>query len=771
MPTVTQQTTLLTETGETVHLTRQLASSGEGVVWETDRQNFLAKVYHTATPDRIAKLRVMVANPPYDPMLRQSHISFAWPQALLFTPQGQPVGFLMPAIRDSVKLSSIYNPRLRNRKAPRFNWYYLHATALNVASVIESIHAKGYVVGDIKPQNLLVNNRALVSVIDTDSFQILDPQSQQIYRCLVGSEGFTPPELMGKELGKLDQSEVHDRYRLGVLVYLLLFGDHPFKGKWVGMGEAPNPVDLARRGYWPFGPGSLIQPGPSTVPLDIVHTELQRCFHRCFTDGHQQPQQRPTAAEWSQALRQSISSLKVCQTQSNHYYSRTQLHCYWCERKQKLGLDIFDTKQLQQLATTQPKTKTATPVSTARVWKMPSAAVVAPNRPKPFLERYRRELAAGVAFSMAMLCLVILIAPDWQTVYPQIRQMLRWFRQTISFSATPDHLPSLQRNPNPLRTQPNPAPETFGVKVSGNPAGKISALALSPDSNHLALARADSVIQVWQTQSGKLLAKLPTIGDSEPITTLALANNKELISGNRNGTIRVWDYLRQAKLRTLEPSQAPSIFGTPTPVILSGNGQWSVTAAQEDRLLLRDVKTGRVSQTFRIRSSENPSIAITTNGKFLASIDPLGELRLWRLPQGQLLPPSPWQFSQPGLTSAVAISADGQLIARANWEGQVMLWGLQTGQPQKTLSSNAKVEISNLAISQNNRYLIGSGSDNQIRLWDLQSGKILKTLRGHQDKITTLAFSNNNQFFVSSSMDQTAKVWQVPTGKLQRIFR
>lgn len=78
---------------------------------------------------------------------------------LLKNGSGAYVGFLMPAIRDSRELTTVYNPSLRKRKAPGFNWYYLHATALNTAWIIQAIHEKGYVLGDIKAQNILVGLR------------------------------------------------------------------------------------------------------------------------------------------------------------------------------------------------------------------------------------------------------------------------------------------------------------------------------------------------------------------------------------------------------------------------------------------------------------------------------------------------------------------------------------------------------------------------------------------------------------------------------------
>ena len=98
---------------QSVSLGKQIASSGEGEVWETNLSGILAKIYHNPTPERIEKLKAMLANPPADPMACQNHISIAFPQDLLKNHAGAYVGFLMPAIRQSKELPSVYHPKLR----------------------------------------------------------------------------------------------------------------------------------------------------------------------------------------------------------------------------------------------------------------------------------------------------------------------------------------------------------------------------------------------------------------------------------------------------------------------------------------------------------------------------------------------------------------------------------------------------------------------------------------------------------------------------------
>ncbi len=229
-------TFICSTTNQSISLIDRIAKSGEGEVWRTNLDGYLAKIYNVPDDRRIRKLEVMIAHPPKDPNAAINHVSFAWPKFLLLNGSGNAVGFLMPEIASSVQLLDVYNPQRRQKVVPGFSWLYLHTTAMNIASIVWAIHRAGYVLGDIKPENILVNNRALPAVIDTDSFQVRHPETQEVYRCLVGSEGFTPVELMGKDLATIEQTELHDRFRLGIIIYLLLFGDYPYKGRWVGAG-------------------------------------------------------------------------------------------------------------------------------------------------------------------------------------------------------------------------------------------------------------------------------------------------------------------------------------------------------------------------------------------------------------------------------------------------------------------------------------------------------------------------------------------------------
>lgn len=334
--------------GGPVALVSTLASSGEGIVSETDAPALLAKVYHRPDTARIDKIRTMIARPPADPMRHHGHRSIAWPQRLIEA-DGRPVGFLMPYIRDALRLTTLYNPRLRRQRAPGFDWYCLHVVAHNVAWIVRALHDRGYVIGDLKTDNLLVTRDALVSIIDTDSFQVRDPATGRVHRCAVGSEGFTPPELIGLDLGSVERTELHDRFGLAVIVHLLLLGSHPFQGHWEGEGDPPPLDTLIRFGDFPYARASRLHPGPLAVGLEAMHPALEAAMRQTFEQGHGNPHRRPSAAEWCGLLTMAMDDLLPCGDSEGHFYSATRGVCPWCIRRRTTGYDLFPPAEEDQV--------------------------------------------------------------------------------------------------------------------------------------------------------------------------------------------------------------------------------------------------------------------------------------------------------------------------------------------------------------------------------------------------------------------------------------
>lgn len=400
-----------------VWLGQSVGHGGEATVYQVRGQaDRLAKIYEGhALPEYGNKLAWMRDHPPEDPTLAVGHASLAWPVDLLYDAHGKLAGYLMPYIRDAALLLEVFNPRLRAIILPQFDRRYLYRAARNLAVSLQALHERGYVVGDLNESNVLVTPSALVTLIDTDSFQVQEQKGRRVivYRCPVAKLEYTPPELQRQPPGKTFRRPEHDAFGLGVLVFqLLMEGSHPYRALWLGEGDPPPVEERIRLGCFPYvaSPSCPVEPPPNALPLDTLHPRLVELFVRCFVDGSKKPQRRPRPLEWSEAIASAEKTLVLCQ--EGHYYSDHVNECPECLRQQGIVLPL----QLK------PRPRRSVPSATLLQAMLQQMAPSIPSSAVPVS-------AAAVPPAMAVIPVPARIpVPDW-------RQILKSFRSAALIGA------------------------------------------------------------------------------------------------------------------------------------------------------------------------------------------------------------------------------------------------------------------------------------------------------------------------------------------------
>lgn len=344
------------ETAQELVLDGELVGKGgEAVIYPVpDQPALVAKIYHKPIAERADKLAAMIAAPPTDPMAQTGHVSIAWPTARLFAIDGERhcVGYLMPRVREARLLYEFFNPKARQEMCKGFHHGYLLRTARNLASAVRAVHERGYVIGDVNESNILATGRALVTLVDTDSFQVAAPE--QMFRCGVGKPEYTPPELQGARFSEVDRGQEHDRFGLAVLIFqLLMQGTHPFQGIFTGQGEPGTIPQRIRAGFWPYtqAPEVPFRPSPHAPPFTVLPAQVRELMERCFEKGQADPAGRPDASSWQKALGLAEEELQPCARNDQHRYHRGLGDaCPWCEMAQRQGRDPFPS--LEQAART-----------------------------------------------------------------------------------------------------------------------------------------------------------------------------------------------------------------------------------------------------------------------------------------------------------------------------------------------------------------------------------------------------------------------------------
>ncbi|HEU4561460.1 MAG TPA: energy transducer TonB [Longimicrobium sp.] len=314
----------------------EIGAGGEAVVYAVPGDSTLvAKIYRKPTVERARKLTRMLENPPRLP----AGTDIAWPTDLLLGASGF-AGFVMPRA-EGPRLFEFYNPTSRRSAAPACHYGMLHRVGRNLAGAFDALHAAGYVVGDVNESNILVNpaDGAVVTLVDADSFQVADPKTGAIFRSHVGKAEFTPPELQGIPFGQVDRGPEHDRFGLGVLLFLLLMeGTHPFAVRMESRGQPLAVEERIRRGLFSHtSDEDDVHPPRLSPPGDMLDPGLRALFVRCFADGHADPSARPSPAEWRNALQAAEAALVTCAKNRLHRHHPHLRACPWCQRAALLG--------------------------------------------------------------------------------------------------------------------------------------------------------------------------------------------------------------------------------------------------------------------------------------------------------------------------------------------------------------------------------------------------------------------------------------------------
>lgn len=174
-------------------------------------------------------------------------------------------------------------------------------------------------------------------MIDADSFQI--KVNGNFYPCVVGKEGYTPPELFGKDLATTERSIAQDNFSLAVAIFHLLFmGKHPYAGVRNGPDTSMGQDIADNRFAYSILRETQTKPPPGALTLDLFPETVSKAFEDAFGLSSSS---RPSALDWIHALSKLEGSLRRCSKVKTHYYPSAAKSCVWCNLTARSGLDMF----------------------------------------------------------------------------------------------------------------------------------------------------------------------------------------------------------------------------------------------------------------------------------------------------------------------------------------------------------------------------------------------------------------------------------------------
>jgi serine/threonine protein kinase len=218
-------------------------------------------------------------------------------------------------------------------KKERGNWLSYIRICILISRAVKRLHAAGLAHSDLSYKNVLVDPvGGNACIIDIDGLVVPGKFPPEV----IGTPDFIAPEVIKtQDLDRKDPNRklpsIHtDRYALAVLVYMYLLLRHPLKGSKV---HAPDDTDederlsMGERALFvehqtdhsnridpeDLPPESERWADTQRLPYRAAGPYLAKLFERAFVDGLHDPDKRPTADEWENALIKTVDLVQPCQ--------------------------------------------------------------------------------------------------------------------------------------------------------------------------------------------------------------------------------------------------------------------------------------------------------------------------------------------------------------------------------------------------------------------------------------------------------------------------
>jgi len=250
---------------------------------------------------------------------------------------------------------------------------------------------------------------------------------------------------------------------------------------------------------------------------------------------------------------------------------------------------------------------------------------------------------------------------------------------------------------------------------------------------------------------------LRTFNDSSSVHAIAMSPDAStLISGGWDGedTIKVWNLTNGQLQRTL----AGHILMVRA-LAISPNGKILASGSHDETIKIWDLDTGEVRHTLETYHEEaNKQIAclvFSPDGQILYSGSLGGSTYYWDPNTGKML----GSLGQMSLGSCLlAMSADGRTLA-GTYAGNLRVNDL----PQHTRRFRIKTAHNSpsLAISRDGETLFIGDYHGNIHLWDARQGQERSAVGGHSGIVKALAVSPDGRMLASGDKQGIIKLWEL----------
>ena len=265
------------------------------------------------------------------------------------------------------------------------------------------------------------------------------------------------------------------------------------------------------------------------------------------------------------------------------------------------------------------------------------------------------------------------------------------------------------------------------------------------------VVQANGMVQTIQTTGGSVLRQGGLFPNGNQIAVLDPA-----------GHLAIWDSATAPPPRIIMLKQNVGQFLS---TVFTPDAKEIITGNSEGRIAVWDTQSGKELRGVQAPGKRVGALALAPNGRDLLAaswqMDEQGkasEVVISHLDRTSLKLIRTFEGHK-DLVTGLCFAPNVASFISGSRDGTVRWWGLETkGKTQIVTIPGGPVTA--VAFIDNERF-VSAGSDNALRLWVLLGGKELQRFDGHRGAVTGLAYSPAKKLLLSSSLDHSARLWKL----------
>lgn len=648
----------------------------------------------------------------------------------------------------------------------------------DICNAIAYSHSRGVIHRDIKPENIMIGEFGETVVLDwglakvkgeydttagdlREELNLLKVENigMTLKGKAIGTPAYMSPE---QALGDIDAiDERSDIYSLGAVLYEILTGEPPFKGKTVQETlenvKSSQPVDITI--FEPTSPPDLCAVVAKTLTKDRESRyqsalEVAKEIENFMSGG------KIAAYEYSSwemfkrfvVKNKSLSVLVLVLFAVMIFASVAVFRAYrdsvGNERTAHLNLSLGYLEYAEKLLK-EGKYSDSGIFAAASLYHSPFNKKSPWSYPESYLNENFEETGTHMLKIQSMLYL--------SSVYGNNafrKNLVSLDFEARNVTVSPDgSLFAVAGKKKDVKVYSADGTEKF--TLSGH-KDEVGCVRFSPDGKFIATGSWDGSLILWNASDGSQIKSLSA--SAGEIYTLAFSPGSRFIAFG--GTEKnLWI------VKTDDLSLSADIFeveNTIRAVDWSPDGKKLLVSDSSGKIYL--VKKSGIEKIFAFHTEPTVSVKFLNDGIHFVSASYDKKFALWNM----LFDKPINVFGHWDAFFSLDVSSDGKFAAAATRDGAIKLVNLKTRQIDDLKGHSGAVY--SLSFFPMGDSLVSVGEDRFVKSWQTGFDKKMQRLRGHTTYIPSIAYSPDGRFLASSSWDSTIKLWDIATESVLSSF-